>query len=362
MPKLQIDKNKFITFGKPDIGEEEMSMVMDVMRSGWLGTGKVTKQFESEFIKFMGGGYAVAVSSATIGLVISLKALGIYPGAGVLTSPLTFCATVNAIIQAGGRPIFNDVDENGLLSEFKGSYLQRGVHHNVSFVLPVNYCGLRSKIKTHHPIIEDAAHSFGGSCGYGDATVFSLYATKNITSGEGGIVWTRSKELADKCRILSNHGQSNGAWSRYSSGPIDNYRVMHPGFKGNLPDILAAIGLTQLRRWPELREKRDKIWSIYEHAFGRKEPGHSQHLYTLRVKNRHQFREVLYNKGIGTGIHYEALHLEPAYAYLGYRRGDFPNAEKIGSETVSLPVSSSMTPEDAHYVVKTVKGVINGRA
>lgn len=357
-----IKTKDFITFGKPDIGEEEMSMVMDVMRSGWLGTGKVAKELEKEFVKYMGNGYAVAVSSATIGLVISLKAFGIHQGAGVLTSPLTFCATVNAIIQVGGRPLFKDVDEDGLLNgEIKTSYLQGINYWPVEFILPVNYCGLKSRIKSGYPVIEDAAHSFGGNCGYGDVTVFSLYATKNITSGEGGLIWTRNKELADKCRILSNHGQSNGAWSRYSSGPIDNYHVMHPGFKGNLPDILAAIGLTQLRRWPEIKEKRDKVWDIYERAFGKKESGHSHHLYTLRVKNRHQFREELYNKGIGTGVHYEALHLEPAYAYLGYKLGDLPNAERIGAETVSLPVSATMTSEDAHYVVKTVKEVLNGR-
>lgn len=361
-----------------------MSAVMDVLRSKWIGTGKVANQLESEFSKFMGGGHSVAVSSCSIGLLIALKAVGLCQGENVLTTPLTFCATVNAIIQAGGRPIFSDVDKDGLLdkSKIEETFVVRKqvdfphtpinsddvwtTHYETPhYILPVNYLGKSAFFHPDSrwpvPVIEDAAHSFGGSCGYGDITVFSLYATKNITSGEGGIIFTNKKELSDQCRLLSNHGQSSGAWSRYNSGPIENYRVVIPGLKGNLPDILAAIGLVQLRRWPELKEKRDVIWEIYEEAFGKKEAGHSRHLYTIRVKNRAKVREALYLKGIGTGVHYEALHLEPAYQYLGYKRGDFPVAERIGSETVSLPLSATMDESEANYVVQSVREVLNGR-
>jgi dTDP-4-amino-4,6-dideoxygalactose transaminase len=360
MPTNKTLKRPFIVFGQPDIGEEEIQAVTDVMRSGWIGTGRVARQFEEEFARYMGGGYAISVSSCSIGLVIALKSVGICHGDNVLTTPLTFCATVNAILQAGGKPVFKDVNQDGMLDfwidDLKGK----------ETVVTVNYTGNKSVSKrlADIPIIEDAAHSFGGFSKSGkhgtfsDISVFSFYANKNITSGEGGMIWTRSKELADKCRILSNNGQSNGAWARYSSGPINNYQVLHPGVKGNLPDILAAIGLTQLRRYPELRNKRNKIWNIYQEAFGEKELGHSQHLYTIMVKNRLKVREDLYNMGIGTGIHYEALHLEPAYKYLGYKKGDFPIAEKIGSQTLSLPLSNTMNVEDANYVVSCVKEIL----
>jgi dTDP-4-amino-4,6-dideoxygalactose transaminase len=265
-------------------------------------------------------------------------------------------------------PIFSEVSDNGCLSieKIQPSYLVGCNWHRPDAIIPVNYLGQNAVFNAGFrypdyrnrdiPVIEDAAQSFGGSCGFGDLTVFSFYATKNITCGEGGMIWTRDKELADKCRILSNNGQSNGAWSRYSSGPIDNYEVRNVGFKGNLPDILSAIGLAQLRRWPELKKKRDIIWKIYEQSFGKRSG--SRHLFTIQVKNRAKIREQLYNEGIGTGVHYEALHLQPAYKYLGYKKGDFPMAEKIGEETLSLPVSNSMTEDDANYVVENVKKLI----
>lgn len=354
--KLSIlTKGSFLTFGKPDIGLKEEMAVLDVLRSGWLGTGKVTREFEEEFVKYMGGGYAIAVSSCTIGLVIALRSVGLCHGENVLTTPLTFCATVNAILQIGAVPLFCDVDDNGLIDH----KLVKSYEKSSDAILAVNYTGEPARIKSNLiPVIEDAAHSFGGECGYGDLTVFSFYPTKNITSGEGGMIWTKDRNLADKCRLFSNHGQSSGAWGRYSSGPMENYKIIHPGYKGNMPDILAAIGLAQLRRWPELREKRERIWEIYEKAFGAEGKGHSHHLYTIYIKDRARIREDLYNKGIGTGIHYEALHLQPAYKYLGYRKGDFPIAEQIGEETLSLPVSSTMTEEDAKRVVRCVKEVL----
>lgn len=342
-------KKQFIVFGQPDISDEEIKSVVEVLKSGWIGTGRISKKLEEEFVKHMGGGYAVAVSSCSVGLTIALKSVGICHGDNVLTTPLTFCATVNSILHNGARPIFADVDHEGILRE-KSS--------KADVVIPVNYTGLSANYYSSVPVIEDAAHSFGGDCGYGDISVFSFYATKNVTSAEGGMIWTKSKDLSDKCRILANNGQSNGAWSRYSSGPIENYKVLEPGYKGNLPDVLAAIGLSQLNRWKKLRAKRSKVWQIYEKAFGKKTMGHSQHLYTIEVKNRTIVREELYNRGIGTGIHYEALHLQPAYKFLGYQLGDFPMAERIGSTTLSLPVSNTMTPDDAWYVVANVKEVL----
>lgn len=356
---------KFITFGKPHISEDEISAVSDVLRSGWIGTGRVSKELEDEFVKYMGEGYAIAVSSCSIGLVVALRSVGICHGDKVLTSPLTFAATVNSILQVGAQPVFSDVNEKGCLDVAKINY------KSVNAIVPVHYTGSscdmiflsQEAYRQGIPVVEDAAHSFGGSYVYkpqgwfGEISVFSFYATKNITSGEGGMIYTKNKQVAMRCRMLSQNGQSSGAWGRYNSGPIENYQVASPGFKANMPDVLAAIGLVQLKRWPELKKKREKVWDIYAESFGKKENGHSKHLYTVRVKDRQSFREKLHAVGIGTGIHYESLHLQPAYSYLGYKKGDFPNAEKISEETVSLPLSNSMTEDDALRVVEEVKNI-----
>ena len=354
---------KFIVFGAPDIGEQEIQAVTEVLESGWIGTGKVAKELEEEFVKYMQGGYAIAVSSCSIGLVLALKSVGVSHGDSVITSPLTFCATVNAILQLGARPVFCDVDSRGCLDNRE--VLKKDLK-SIAAILPVNYTGFQAKGGYDYtiPWVEDAAHSFGGTYlgkkqgSFGDVSVFSLYATKNITSAEGGIIWTKHKELADQLRILSQQGQTAGAWKRYSSEEPKDYEVLIPGYKANLPDVLAAIGLVQMRRWPEIKRKRDLIWNIYEQAFGPKETGHSRHLYTIQVKGRKDIRKRLFDRHIGTGIHYHPLHLEPAYKFLGYKKGDFPKAEKIGEETLSLPISAKMTTDDARRVVEEVKCLI----
>lgn len=365
---MTVKTRNFITFGKPDISEEEIEAVLDVLKSGWIGTGQVATDLENEFVYHMGSGFGVAVSSCTIGLAIALKAAGVCKGEDVMTSPLTFAATVNAIFMVGARPVFVDVDEVGCLNF---GMIDRFKTPRLSAIVPIHYTGASANMgpinreaqKLKISVIEDAAHSFGGSYlgqkqgSFGDIGVFSFYATKNITSGEGGMIYTKKRDIADRCRVLSQNGQSSGAWGRYSKSPVKRYQVLQQGFKGNLPDLLAAIGLVQLKRWPELKKKRDKVWKIYEASFGRKEFGHSKHLYTVRIKDRDTFREKLYERGIGTGIHYDPVHLEPAYSVLGYRKGDFPIAEKIGRETVSLPLSNCMTEEEAEYVVKEVKKI-----
>ena len=370
------DEPKFIDFGKPDIGDQEIQAVNEVLRSGWIGTGKIARKLEETFVEYMGGGYAVAVSSCTMGLQLALRVSNLGQGKEVLTSPLTFVATVNAIVREGAKPVFVDVDERGCLNPDK---IKNHITDKTQGVIPVHYTGAAvdmgdlDQVCKHHglKIIEDAAHAFGGDYitraysdkptiprklgTMGDFGVFSLYATKNITCGEGGIVITKYGDLAERIRILSNQGQTSGAWNRYTSSPIHPYEIAFDGYKGNLPDVLAAIALVQLNRWDELNEKRSKIWKIYEDNFGLKEQGHSKHLYTIRVRNRDNFRHRLWEMGIGTGVHYTPLHLEPGFKYLGYKPGDFPMAEKIGSETVSLPISATMTEDDATRVVRAVK-------
>lgn len=345
---------KKIVFNQPDLGEEEMSAVMDVLRSGWIGTGKVSHQFEEEFADAMGGGYAVAVSSCTMGLKLSLKALGISYLDKIATTPLTFAATLNAILEVNGDPVLIDTGKHGCIDISK---VNQAI--DIKAVVPVHYSGNPCDLgyfKAKTLIVEDCAHAFGMKFRWsGAAQVFSFYANKNITCGEGGMVLTKDKALADRIRILSSQGLTRGAWQRYG-GTLKTYEVQEIGYKGNMPDILAAIGLVQLRRWPEMKEKREIVFKIYEKAFGLMPEGRSTHFYPLQIENRDKVREKLHKEGIGTGIHYKPLHLEPAYKFLGHSEGDFPNAEAFASEELSLPVSSIMTKEDAIRVVTTIKG------
>lgn len=340
-----------------------MSAVMDVIRSGWIGTGKVSHQFEEEFADFHGGGHAVAVSSCTMGLLLSLKALGLGESeelCDVITTPLTFAATLNAIEQAGAYPILADVDDTGCIDPIQ---VQQLITEHTKAIIPVHYSGTLADVghfRPGIPIVEDCAHAFGADFKWrGISQVFSFYANKNITCGEGGMVLSRDKGFADHVRILSAQGLSKGSWARYGRGSVSTYSVEKIGFKGNMPDLLASIGLVQLRRWPEMKKKRERIFDIYQMAFGEMPEGHSTHFYPLRVKNRDLMREKLNEKGIGTGIHYKPLHLEPAYHYYGYKLGDFPEAEKWGEEEMSLPVSPKMTEDDAFRVVKIIKGELN---
>lgn len=350
---------KFLTFGVPDVGQHEANAIAKAIASGWLGYGPRCQEFEKKFGNLIGAEHCVAVNSCTTGLILALKAAGIKRGDKVLTIPITFAATVNAILEVGATPVFVDI----------GSETE--VDPDIDFYIPVHLWGERGygpDVAEGFKVIEDCAHGFGGhyqgkSFGtFGNFGVFSFYPTKNITTGDGGMVVCKTKEDEETVRILASQGLTKGAWNRYSDAPLANYEVALAGNKGLMNDIAASMGLAQLERWPEIKAKRNTIFKIYEQAFGAKEEGHSQHIYEIRAKNREELRAKLYNEGIGTGIHYNPLHLEPAYRFLGYKEGDFPNAEKIGRETLSLPLSSVMTEDDAIRVVDAVKkhGVLNG--
>lgn len=360
-------KSDFLVFGKPDIGDQEKFAVMRVLDSGWLSSGSVVKQFENEFEEFIGSGYAVALSSCTDALILSLIVGCVGNGAEVIVPPLTFAATVNAILAVGAKPVFVDVTPSGHIDP---NQIEARITEKTRAIIPVHYTGEACEMdeimdiadRRDLKVIEDAAHAFDGyyknrKIGtIGDFTCFSFYATKNITCGEGGMVMTDRPDLADKIRMLSMQGLSSGAHKRYGSELVSNYEVSLPGRKSNLSDIHAAIGLEQLRRWKnDLKPKREAVWSIYEKSFGKSIPGHAKHLYTIRHPDRDGLRTYLYSQGIGTGIHFKPLHLEPAYSFLNYKKGAFPIAERIGETTLSLPVSATMTSDDAFRVVEAVK-------
>lgn len=313
-----------------------------------------------------------------MGLALALHS-GVGENCEVITTPMTFAATINACLMNRIKPVLIDVDEHGLMNPDILENMRNLHERPIRAVLPIHYTGavcdmqrIMNFASIHQlKVIEDAAHAFdaeyvgpmqGNLPGrrqrvgtIGHYTVFSFYATKNITCGEGGMVVCKSAEAAARLRALTMQGLSAGAWNRYGSGQVRNYEIMHPGFKGNLSDMAAAMARVQLRRWPEIKAKRSEIWRLYEDAFGYKEPGHSQHLFTIRVRNRDRIREKLHDLGIGTGVHFRALHLEPGYHFLGYKRGDFPVAEKISDETLSLPLSSMMSIDDAKRVIEAVK-------
>lgn len=374
---MEIIAEPFIVFGKPDITEKEEKAVINVLRSGWLGNGPVTKELEREFVGHFGimNLNAIAVNSCTMGLFLCLKSEGIGEGDEVITTPLTFAATVNAILMTGAKPVFVDVDETGSINP-KG--ILNSVTKKTRAIIPVHLwgvpCGMDSIMsiaaKKHLIVIEDAAHAFGGKHfssplgTIGHYGVFSFYPTKNIACGDGGMILTSMKDRADKIRVMASQGLSDSAFMRYGKGKVKDYSVELVGFKGLMNDIQSAIVLEQLKRWDYINAYRTCVWDIYSSVFlesyWNNIVGHSKHLFTVRVKNRDKFREDLYKKGIGTGIHYKPLHLEPAYKFLKYKKGDFINAEKIGETVVSLPVSSVMSGDDARRVVKSVEMTLRG--
>lgn len=360
---------KIIPFCQPDMGWEEERDVMNVLRSGWLGYGSVAKQFEEVFSKHLGGeksSYCVAVSSCSMGLILALKTAGIGWGDEVITSPLTFAATVNAILAVGATPVFVDVDEQGSLDPMK---VGRAITKFTKSVIPVHLWGspcdmwgMLNVANAHNlVVIEDAAQAFGGSYfdkplgTFGRFGVFSFYPTKNITCGDGGMVVCQNEADAEKVLMYASQGLSAEAWKRYGSGEIKSYEVVEPGYKGLMTDISAALGLAQLERWPELRRKRAALWEVYAKAFGQKPIGHSKHIYEIRIKNRDSFRRQALDMGFMTGIHYKSLSQEPAYKH--FAKGKYPEAEKIGSETVSLPLGTKMSLQDAITIVQAVKQI-----
>jgi dTDP-4-amino-4,6-dideoxygalactose transaminase len=378
-----------IIFGAPLIGEAEIQEVVDTLRSGWIGAGPKTTGFEHDFAGYLGARYAVATNSCTAALHLALKALGIGAGDEVITTPMTFAATANVIEHCGATPVFADVQLSD--GNIDPAEVQRHITERTRAIIPVHYSGRVADVPAlrrnhpHVPIIADAAHAVeaqyadGSSSAAGGATcaTYSFYVTKNLTTGEGGMLVTEDESLAADAMIRRLHGLDNDAWKRYVSGSFGHYELEFPGYKYNMTDIQASLGIHQLRRVDESHARRCEIWERYNQAFvglpgvtipvasleADTGPRHARHLYALWIDweeaglTRGEFVGALRDRGIGTGWHFPALHLLRYYRdTYGYQPGSYPVAESIADRTVSVPLSPALSDEQVERVVDAVRG------
>lgn len=382
-------RKNFLVFGKPYIGEEEIKEVEETLRSGWLGTGPKTELFENEFKKYEGAKYAISVNSATAGLHLSLKVLGVGPGDEVITTSLTFVSDANSIVHCGAKPVFADIDINTWNIDPKE--IERKITKRTKVIMPVHLHGrpcdmnkiLEIAKKYHLFVVNDAAHAVeaeyhGKKIGaLGDLSVFSFYATKNLATGEGGMITTNNQKIAEDLPVWRLHGLSRDAWKRYAVKHFTLYEALVPGFKYNLTDIASSIGIHQLRRIEKNSIVRNKIWKMYNEAFKgelfltlpapiEKGTRHARHLYAIllnleKIKvKRNEFVDRLIKENIGSGVHFAPIHTQPYYKKaFGYKEGDFPNAEFVGERILSLPLGANLTDNDVKDVIRAVKKVLS---
>jgi dTDP-4-amino-4,6-dideoxygalactose transaminase len=378
----------FIQFHRPSIGTEEMAAVQEVLESKWLTTGPATHKFEREFAEYLGAKHALAVNSGTAALQLAISLLELQPGDEVLVPSYTFTATAEVVTYFGARPVLCDSVTGGFNIDVADA--ERHVTSKTKAIIPVHVGGEPCDLDAIHAmasehglhVIEDAAHALPasyrgrriGTCSA--LTAFSFYATKNITTGEGGMLLTDRDDYAEKARCLRLHGISKEAWKRYSSDGTWYYEVLHAGFKMNLPDILGAIGSAQLSKGDQFLRRRAEIAERYCERFARLEElelpptlgagcEHSWHLFLLRLRppilriGRNEFIEELKKLGVGTSVHFIPLHLHPYYAQTGgYKTGDFPNAEDAFSRCVSLPIYPTLRDDEVERVSRAVENLV----
>lgn len=376
--------DNFLVFGSPAIAEEEIQEVVASLRSGWLGTGPKVMQFQKDFGAYQRANHAIAVNSCTAALHLSLLAANLQSGDEVITTPLTFCATVNAILHAGATPILADIDP--VTMNIDPQQVRAKITPKTKAIIPVHFAGrpcdldaLCAIVQEHNLIlIEDCAHGIeteykGQKVGtFGDFGCFSFYVTKNITTGEGGMILTSSQANSDRLKILALHGMSKDAWKRFSDDGYVHYQVTELGFKYNMMDIQAAIGIHQLHRIQEYWQRRQEIWQRYNQAFcdlpitlpaePEADTIHAYHLYTILINeeiagiNRDQFLCAMHQQNIGTGVHYLSLPEHPYYQQtLQWQPEDYPCAMKIGRQTASIPLSAKLTEQDVTDVIEAVR-------
>jgi len=380
-------RDRFLVFGAPAIEEAEIKEVVASLESGWLGTGPKVAQFEKDFGEYKGVAHAVAVNSCTAALHLSILAAGLKPGDEVITTPMTFCATVNAIIHAGAIPILADIDPKTM--NIDPAQVAGKITSKTKAILPVHFAGrpcnmdaLGEIVQEYNlTLIEDCAHAIeteykGQKAGtFGDFGCFSFYVTKNIVTGEGGMVLCRREEDAARIKMLALHGMSKDAWKRFGDEGYKHYYVLECGFKYNMMDLQGAIGIHQLQRVELYWRRRQEIWQRYNEAFAglpiglpaEPEPDtrHAYHLYTILIGetkvaiSRDEFLGEMTANNIGVGVHYLSIPEHPYYQQaFGWKPEDYPEAMRIGRQTVSLPLSAKLTDEDVDDVIMAVKSII----
>ncbi|HEY6231374.1 MAG TPA: DegT/DnrJ/EryC1/StrS family aminotransferase [Pyrinomonadaceae bacterium] len=380
----------FIVFGAPAIEPDEIDEVVRCLESGWIGTGPRVARFEKEFSDYKQSPFAAAVSSCTAAMHLSVLAAGIGEGDEVITTPLTFCATINAIIHAGAVPVLADIDAATM--NIDPLEVERHITPRTKAILPVHFAGRPAEmdaltgIADRHglKVIEDCAHAIeteyrGRKAGtFGDFGCFSFYATKNVTTGEGGMVLTRNEADLARIRMLALHGMSKDAWKRFSDEGYKHYYVVETGFKYNMMDLQAALGIHQLRRVESNWRRREEIWQQYNREFAglpitlplapAADTRHAYHLYTILIDeeqagiSRDEFLTAMTAKDIGVGVHYLSIPEHPVYQQkFGWRSEDYPHAMRVGRQTVSLPLSAKLTDDEVRRVIESVKATLSAK-
>ena len=381
-------RSTFLPYHQPLIDADDERAVVETLRSGWLTTGPRTKGFERDLAAYVGATYCVAVNSCTAALHLALDAIGVGPGDEVITSPITFASTANVVVHRGARPVFVDVEPDTF--NIDAAAIEASVTQRTRALIPVDFAGHPCDLDeimamgTRHglAVIEDAAHSIGAAYkgrkvgGIADMTCFSFYATKNITSGEGGALTTNRQEWADRIAVMALHGISRDAWKRYGSEGYRHWDIIAPGYKYNMFDVQAALVRSQFDKMAAFHARRLALKArldaglrdLAEIVFPaqRSWATHAHHLYPIVVRtelltaDRDTIMNAIQAENVGIGIHFRAVHLHPYYAEtFGFMRGMFPRAEYYSDRTISLPLYPRMTDADADDVVGAVTKVIS---
>lgn len=379
-------RSEYLVFGAPLIGEAEINAVVETLKTGWISTGPQSVEFAKRFREYVGAPYSVATNSCSSAIHLSLAACGIGPGDEVITTPMTFAATVNTIVHRGATPVLADIQPKWF--NIDPAEIEKKITPKTKAILPVHFAGLSCdmdeiiKIAKKHNlfVIEDAAHASGSAYkgkkigSIGDFTCFSFYVTKNLTTAEGGMVTTLHEDKAKMMGKMSLHGLDLDAWKRYSNRGFKHYDIVYPGYKFNMTDIAASLGLVQLGKLDEFIEVRSRYAEIYTRELKDVEQlfipeyhhdgEHAWHLYPLFINatalkiDRDKFLEALHWENIGAGVHYRAIHHQKYYREtLPYKKGDLPNAEFVSDYVISLPLSPAMTEQDVFDTVRAVKKI-----
>jgi len=377
----------FLKFSSPHITKEDIYAVSEALKSGWLTSGEKTQLFEEKFAEFIGSKYAVAVSSCTAALFLSLVANDVKPGDEVITTTFTFVSTVNVIHHLGAIPILVDIKEEDF--NIDPLAIQKAISTKTKAIIPVHYSGNPCEMKeindmakkNNIAVIEDAAHAIGAEYdgknvgSEGNLTCFSLFPTKNITTGEGGVITLNDVKIKERLLKLRLHGMSKDGWKRYRKEGSWYYEIQEPGYKYNMSDINAALGLSQINKIEYLNKRRASLVKIYSQEldkidgikFIKPKPKNksSWHIFPIWINqkvlglSRNELINELWKRNIGTSVHFIPVHYQPFYQqYYGYKKGDFPVAEKIFEGILSLPLYPGMKDEDVFYVTNAIKDII----